>query len=43
MLARVQFQDALAELVLPDAAQLPGKAALARPAAPPAAPSLVKQ
>jgi hypothetical protein len=34
MLARVQFQDALAELVLPDAAQPPGRAAIARPAAP---------
>jgi hypothetical protein len=38
MLARVQFQDALAELVLPDATQRPGTAAIA----PPAVPSLVK-
>jgi hypothetical protein len=30
MLARVQFQDALAELVLPDAAQPAGKAALVK-------------
>jgi hypothetical protein len=37
MLARVQFQDMLAELVLPDAMASPGKPASAKPAVPTAA------
>jgi hypothetical protein len=41
MLARVQFQDALGELVLPDATQS-ANAAMVKPAAPAAAKSLVK-
>jgi hypothetical protein len=37
MLARVQFQDTLADLVLPDATQPSGKPTAAKPAAPTAA------